>query len=100
MKLEVRVTPRVRDLIANLAPDDRASFEQHLDVLTNDPYVDNLTKFAVAYPPVVVQLYQDGPYRIVYRIVSNTIVDLLNIGIAPYVPPVAEWDAWFHGVAS
>jgi hypothetical protein len=94
VKFEVRVTPRVRDLVASLKSDDRSTFDHSLDTLCSNPYLDNVTKFAVPYPPEVLFLYQDDAFRIVYRIVDNVTVDLLNLSWAPLVPTVAEWDDW------
>lgn len=93
-RFEPRVAPRVRDLVANLPPEDRARFDQKLATLCANPYLDNLTRFALPYPPVVLSLYQDGPFRIIYRVVNNAVVDLLNLDTAPYVPSVSEWDDW------
>jgi hypothetical protein len=94
LKFEPRVCPRVRDLVTTLGPDDRARFEQSLGALCTRPYIDNVSKFSVAYPPVVLSLYQDEAFRIVYRMSSSVVVDLLNIDGAPDVPSVADWDDW------
>lgn len=94
LKFQPRVAPRVRDVVSSLSPDDRAGFERRLSALCTDPYIDNVTKFSVAYPPVILFLYQDGPFRIVYRITGGSVIDLLNVGWAPTVPAISEWDNW------
>jgi hypothetical protein len=86
----------VRDLVWSLKPDDRATFDHSLDTLCSNAYIDNVSKFAVPYPPVVLFLYQDDAFRIVYRIVDNVMVDLLNLSWAPLVPTIAEWDDWLN----
>lgn len=94
LRFEPRVSPRVRDLVASLTNAERALFEQSLIGLCTNPFIDNVTKFSLPYPPVVLFLYQDGPFRIIYRIVSGAVIDLLNLSWAPDVPSIAEWDAW------
>jgi hypothetical protein len=96
-KFEPRVSPRVRDLIASLTPEDRAVFQDSLVRLCSDAYLDNITKFSVAYPPEVLSLYQDDIFRIVYRIVGAVVVDLLNFDWAEEIPRISEWDAWYAG---
>jgi mRNA-degrading endonuclease RelE of RelBE toxin-antitoxin system len=94
MKYELRLAPHVRDLVAGLAPDDRAQFERAMDDVGNNPYIDNVSKFALPCPPELLCLYQAGPFRVVYRIIDDVVVDLLNLSAAPYVPPIEEWNAW------
>jgi len=94
LKFQPRVAPRVRDIVSGLAPDDRVAFERCLSALCTNPYIDNVTKFSVAYPPVILFMYQDGPFRIVYRITGGSVVDLLNVGWAPAVPSISSWDDW------
>jgi hypothetical protein len=94
VKLELRLSSRVRDLVTSLPPDDRAVFEQCVDALCTNPYLDNVTNFAVVYPPAVLLLHQDGPFRMVYRIAGGVVVDLLNLDLAPDVPSIAEWEDW------
>ncbi|HLH73778.1 MAG TPA: hypothetical protein VKX96_10885 [Chloroflexota bacterium] len=94
LKFTPRVAPRVRDFIASLTHDDRILFEHHLAALCTNPHIDNVTKFSVPYPPIILFLYQDGPFRILYRIVGGTVVELLNVGEASYVPSIDEWDEW------
>lgn len=94
-KFEPRVAPRVRDLISALTPEERARFQQSLETLCANPYLDNVTKFSVAYPPQVLSLYQDDAFRVVYRIVSGVVVDLLNFDWAEEIPSIAQWDDWY-----
>jgi len=94
LKFEPRVCPRVRDLVTTLASEDRARFEKSLGALCTRPYLDNVSKFSVAYPPLVLSLYQDEAFRIVYRMSSSVVVDLLNLDGAPDVPSVANWGDW------
>lgn len=91
-KFELRLAPRVRDIVTNLAPDDRARLEHALEDLSANAYIDNVTKFSLPYPPSVFVLYQDGPFRIVYRILNSVVADLLNLSWAADVPSIAEWD--------
>ncbi|HUX86525.1 MAG TPA: hypothetical protein VMW65_05950 [Chloroflexota bacterium] len=93
-KYQPRVAPRVRDIVSGLTPDDRVAFERCLSALCTNPYIDNITKFSVAYPPVILFLYQDGPIRIVYRITGGSIIDLLNVGWVTGIPSIADWDEW------
>ncbi len=94
MKFELQLAPHVRDVVAGLAPDDRAEFERAMDEVCSNPYVDNVSRFALPCPPLTLLLYQAGPFRVVYRIVDDIMVDLLNLSAAPYVPPIEEWDTW------
>lgn len=85
---------RALHFIDGLTPDEKAQLRHCLEALRLDPYIDNITKFSAPYPPVVFCLYQDGPFRIVYRLKQNTVIDILNISPAPYVPPIHKWDDW------
>jgi mRNA-degrading endonuclease RelE of RelBE toxin-antitoxin system len=91
-KYELRVSPRVRDIITTLAPDDRANLEHALEEVSANALIDNVTKFALPYPPAVFILYQKGPFRIVYRIINSIVVDLLNLSWAEDVPSIADWN--------
>jgi len=51
-------------------------------VLCYDPYIDLHCKIRFDVPPVVVSMYQDERFWIVYHIVKNTQIDIWNIGRA------------------
>jgi hypothetical protein len=91
LHLELRLAPRVRDIVTHLSPADRQLFENSLLALCDNPSIDNITKFAVPSPPIVLALYQDGPFRVVYRVLGDTGVDVLNVGLAPEVPTLEQW---------
>jgi hypothetical protein len=89
---ELRVAPRVRDVVTALSAVERELFEHCVRTLCGEPFVDNVTKFALPSPPIVLCLYQNGPFQFVYRILNNTGVDLLVVSWVPEVPSIADWD--------
>ncbi len=94
MTFKIVLARRVLHFIAGLSEDEKGELRHAIASLRADPYVDNLTKFPYPAPPLVFNLYQDGPFRIIYRIKDNDTVIILNISPAPYVPPPHEWDKW------
>ncbi len=62
MKFELKLQRRVIYFISNLTPEDKAQLVHSIEALRLDPYVDNITKFVLPYPPAVFNLYQDGRF--------------------------------------
>lgn len=81
----------MRDLVTSLPKEARELFERDVLALCANPTIDNVTKFPLPSPPIVLVLYQDGPYRMVYRIHSVVGVDLLHLSWAEDVPTIDEW---------
>lgn len=94
MAFDATFQARALHFIAGLTQEEKAQLRHCIDALRLDPWVDNVTKFVYPVPPLVFCLYQDGPFRIVYRVKNNEVVDILNISPAPYAPLVHEWDNW------
>jgi hypothetical protein len=92
VNVELRLAPRVRDLIIGLPPEERRLLELDIQELCANPTIDNVTKFALPSPPIVLILYQKGPYRMVYQNHNVVGVDLLYVGWAEQVPSIEEWE--------
>jgi hypothetical protein len=90
--VELRLAPRVRDLVTNLHREERALFERDVQAICDISAIDNVTKFALPSPPIVLVLYQNGPFRLVYQNHNVTGVDLLYLGWADEVPSIEDWD--------
>ena len=90
--VELRLAPRVRDLVTMLPSEERAEFERDVQAICDNSAIDNVTKFALPSPPIVLVLYQNGPFRMVYQNHNVTGVDLLYLGWADEVPSIEDWD--------
>jgi hypothetical protein len=91
LNVELRLAPRVRDLLIGLSPADRRLLELAIQQICANPTIDNVTRFALPSPPIVLVLYQNGPYRVVYQHHHVVGVDLLYVGQAEQVPSIEEW---------
>jgi hypothetical protein len=91
VNVELRLAPKVRDLLIRLSPDDRQLLELDVQEICANPTIDNVTKFALPSPPIVLILYQKGPYRVVYQNHNVVGVDLLYVDRAEQVPSIEEW---------
>ena len=74
-----------------MPPEDRQQFEDDVQAICANPAIDNVTKFALPSPPIVLVLFQNGPFRMVYQNHNVVGVDLLHVGWAEEVPSIEEW---------
>jgi hypothetical protein len=58
-------------------------WQQELDArlayLESGPWLDGRRKFEFPLPPLILWLYADGVWRIVYRVVDNAFVEVYDI---------------------
>ena len=76
---EVRLLGPAETFLRGLEEDDREHVGRLLDLLEQDPRIDGRNKIIVMIPPVGFSLYADSRFWILYHIVQNTTVSVLNI---------------------
>jgi hypothetical protein len=58
---------------------DRAEVDRLIALIELDPYIDNVHKFLFQINDRIVTIYDNGTWRIGYRIVDNWVVEILSI---------------------
>jgi hypothetical protein len=79
---EVRLLEPAEAFLRALEPERQAAVGRLLDLLEIDPWVDGIHKILVPIPPVSFPCYIGSEYWILYHIVQNTVVSVLNIDFA------------------
>jgi len=79
---EVRLLEPAETFLRGLEPAERERVGRLLDLLEVDPRIDGRNKILVTIPPVGFSCYVDPEFWILYHIVENDIVSVLNIDYA------------------
>jgi hypothetical protein len=66
--------------LESLEGDDQQEVRRLLDIICQDPFWDNRTKFPFPVPPATATLYESGRFRIVYHVLNNTRINVWGIG--------------------
>jgi hypothetical protein len=64
----------------DVTPGERKHLVEVLEQICNDPVVDGITKFYFPVPPVVVTLYREPEWWIVYYSPRDNVLHIINIG--------------------
>lgn len=64
------------------SPEEQAYIARLLDLLQADPQIDGQQKILVPIPPVSLSCYIDERFWILYTVVDDRIVNVLNIGFS------------------
>jgi hypothetical protein len=75
---EVRLLRPAETFFRSLAPEDQQHLGTLFSRLEENPQLDGMTKIAVRMPPVELSLYADARSWILYHIVQERIVRVLN----------------------
>jgi len=59
---------------------ERRHLVEVLEQICSDPVVDGVTKFYFPVPPVVVRLYKEKGWWIIYYIPRDNVIHVINIG--------------------
>ncbi len=59
---------RFRDQFAALDPQGREEVRRAIRYIESNPEVDNIRTFHYPTPPIIMRLYNDGRWRIAYRV--------------------------------
>ncbi|MBI5289919.1 MAG: hypothetical protein HY873_13180 [Chloroflexi bacterium] len=81
-----RLLPPAETFYVACPEEDRRELDRVLRNLCQDPKVNNQTTFVFAVPPVILSLFRDGRFWIVYHLPNNGELSVLNIGRPPNRP--------------
>ena len=75
-----------REAFEALDHEDQQALDRIVRNLCEEPWIDPPVKMKFDVPPVVVQLYNDQHYWIVYHLPDNLTVEVWMVGKAPNPP--------------
>lgn len=58
---------------------EQAEVERLIRLIEIDPQIDNVHKADILVPPLVLRVYDNGIWRIVYRVVDDRFVELYAV---------------------
>jgi hypothetical protein len=76
--------PRARRDYERLDPLDQAEIDRLVELLCEDPAVDNVRKFDFPMPPAILRLFDNERWAIFYSVIDPSVVQLW--AIAPSTP--------------
>lgn len=65
-----------------LEADDRDAIDRIIRQLCDDPAINNETVFAFSVPPIILRLYQDERFHVVFELPHNEALRIHGIGRA------------------
>lgn len=68
--------------IAGLSPEGRRALIRAVNNICLNPWIDNRTKISFPFPPAHFTLYHDSDFWILYHIVGNDELVIMNVGFA------------------
>ncbi len=71
--------PEPRRFLFGLDPDERAEIDRRIEFLCADPYADGVRKFVFPSQVLILTVYDDGDWVIVYRLLENFVIQILGI---------------------
>lgn len=80
--ITARIQPPAERFIAQCKPEHRREVIRLIASLCNDPSIDGMGKIPFEAPPLVLRLYLDNKYWIVYYLPDDRTLHVLNIGRA------------------
>ncbi len=83
--------PSAARAFEQLDEDDQRELDRIVQNICINPYIQAPLKVAFPMPPVILTLYNDGAYWVLYHLPTNTRVDIFMIGVAPKAPPRGAW---------
>jgi hypothetical protein len=70
------------DFFRQQSPEEQAYLAGLLDLLQADPQIDGLLKIRVTIPPVALSCYIDERFWLLYTVVDDRVINVLNIGLS------------------
>ena len=83
---EARALRPAREVFEAATAEDQEHYDRIIRNLCLDPWIEPPVKVKFDVPPVVVQLYNDLEYWVVYHLPDNVTVEVWMIGKAPDPP--------------
>ncbi|MGH2586083.1 MAG: type II toxin-antitoxin system RelE family toxin [Dehalococcoidia bacterium] len=71
---------RARAQYDALSPDEQEDVDRAIRLLELDPWHDGITKRDLPVPPLILSVYDDGRWRLSYRVVDHRFVEIYAIG--------------------
>ena len=71
---------RSRAQRAALSLEDQQEVDRLINLIELDPWHDDVHKAAFDMPPVVISVYDNGTWRIAYRVADNAFIEVYAIG--------------------
>lgn len=76
---DLLVRGEARRFYESLTGTEKEEVERILALLQSDPWVDSVTKFVMAAQVVVLTVYDDGRWVVVYRFLNNVVLHIWGI---------------------
>jgi hypothetical protein len=73
---------RARQQYEALSAEEQEDLDRAIRLLESDPTHDGATKRDLPVPPIIISLFDDGRWRISYRVVDDRFLEIYAIGRA------------------
>lgn len=83
---DARALGPAQRVFEDASAEDQEKYDRIIRSLCLDPWIDPPNKVKFDVPPVVVQLYHDTEYWVVYHLPDNVTLEVWMIGKAPEAP--------------